>query len=172
MIDKFSINIKELAVKLYKIQKSNIDKKGRGLYATKDIKEGTRIIDYVGKIITKKQTEETEKFDNAKPIYLFNLNKKFDMDGDVSWNTARLINHSCSNNCDYNGTGLKLWVIAIKDIKKSEEITADYGFGYDEDYKQFPCKCRSKNCCGYIVRAESRWRINKKFSIGQQKFNK
>ena len=48
-------------MKLYKIQKSNIDKKGRGLYATKNIKEGTRIIDYVGKIITKKQTEATEK---------------------------------------------------------------------------------------------------------------
>ena len=159
-------------MKLYKITKSNIDKKGRGLYATKNIKEGTRIIDYVGKIITKKQTEESQKFDNAKPIYLFNLNKKYDMDGDVSWNTARLINHSCSNNCDYNGTGLKLWVIAIKDIKKGEEITADYGFGYDEDYKQFPCKCRSKNCCGYIVRAESRWRINKKFSISQQNINK
>ena len=172
MIDNFSLDIKELTMKLYKIKKSDIDKKGRGLYAVRDIKEGTRIIDYVGKIITKKQTEETEKFDNAKPIYLFNLNKKYDMDGDVSWNPARLINHSCSNNCDYNGTGLKLWVIAIKDIKKGEEITADYGFGYDEDYKQFPCKCRSKNCCGYIVRAESRWRINKKFSIGLQKSNK
>ena len=155
-------------MKLYKIQKSDIDKKGRGLYAAKDIKEGTRIINYIGKIITKKQTEETEKFDNAKPIYLFNLNKKYDMDGDVSWNPARLINHSCSNNCDYNGTGLKLWLIAIKDIKKGEEITADYGFGYDENYKQVPCKCCSKNCCGYIVRAESRWRINKKFSIGLQ----
>ena len=45
-------------MKLYKIKKSDIDKKGRGLYATKDIKEGTRIIDYVGKIITKKQTED------------------------------------------------------------------------------------------------------------------
>ena len=100
-------------MKLYKIKKSDIDKKGRGLYATKDIKEGTRIIDYVGKIITKKQTEESQKFDNAKPIYLFNLNKKYDMDGDVSWNTARLINHSCSNNCDYNGTGLKLSLIHI-----------------------------------------------------------
>ena len=157
---------------LYKIKKSDIDKKGRGLYAAHNIEEGTRIIDYVGKIITKKQTEESQKFDNAKPIYLFNLNKKYDMDGDVSWNPARLINHSCSNNTDYNGTGLKLWVVAIKDIKRGEEITADYGFGYDEDYKQFPCKCRSKNCCGYIVRAESRWRINKKFSIGQQKTNK
>jgi len=172
LIDNFSIDIKELMMKHYRIQKSDIDKKGRGLYAAKDINEGARIIDYVGKIITKKQTEETERFDNAKPIYLFNLNKKYDMDGDVSWNPARLINHSCSNNCDYNGTGLKLWVVAIKNIKKGEEITADYGFGYDEDYKQFSCKCRSKNCCGYIVRAESRWRINKKFSIGLQKSNK
>ena len=105
-------------MKLYRIKKSNIDKKGRGLYATNDIKEGTRIMDYVGKIITKKQTEESKKFDNAKPIYLFNLNKKYDLDGDITRNTARLINHSCSNNCDYNGTGLKLWVVAIKDIKK------------------------------------------------------
>ena len=156
-------------MRLYLIKKSNIDRRGRGLYATKDIKEGTRIINYIGKIITKKQTEESEKFNNDKPIYLFNLNKRYDMDGDVSWNTARLINHSCSNNCDYNGTGLKLWVTTIKDIKKGEELTADYGFGYDENYKQFPCKCGTKNCCGYIVRAESRWRINKKFKMSLNK---
>jgi uncharacterized protein len=156
-------------MKLYKIKKSNIDRKGRGLYATRDIKEGTRIIDYVGKIITKKQTEESAKFDNAKPIYLFNINKRYDLDGDVSWNTARLINHSCSNNCDYNGSGLKLWVVAIKDIKKGNELTCDYGFSYDENFKDFICKCGSKNCCGYIVRAESRWRINKKFRMNIKK---
>ena len=172
LIENLQKNLKELCMKLYRIKKSNIDRKGRGLYATRDIKEGTRIIDYVGKIITKKQTEESEKFDNAKPIYLFNLNNRYDLDGDVSWNTARLINHSCSNNCDYNGTGLKLWVIAIKDIKKNEELTCDYGFGYDQDYKQFPCKCGTKNCCGYIVRAESRWRINKKYRITSKKSNR
>ena len=88
-------------MKLYRIKKSNIDRKGNGLYATKNIKAGTRIIDYVGNIITKKQTENSDKFDNAKPIYLFNLNSRYDLDGDVSWNTARLINHSCSNNCEY-----------------------------------------------------------------------
>ena len=150
-------------MKLYKIKKSNIDINGKGLYATKDIKTGTRIINYVGKIITKKQTEKSEKFDDTKPIYLFNLNNRYDLDGDVNWNTARLINHSCTNNCEYEGVGLKLWVTAIKDIKKGDEITCDYGFGYDEDYKRFPCKCRSKNCVGYIVREGSRWRINKKF---------
>jgi SET domain-containing protein len=50
----------------------------------------------------------------------------------------------------------------LRDIKKGEELSYDYGFGFDEDYKQFPCKCGSKNCCGYIVREGSRWRIKKK----------
>ena len=37
-------------MKPYKIKKSDIDKKGKGLYATRDIKEGEKIIDYIGKI--------------------------------------------------------------------------------------------------------------------------
>ena len=152
-------------MKLYKIQKSDIDQKGRGLYASKDIKEGTRIIDYIGKIITKKQTEETERFDNAKPIYLFNLNKKYDLDGDFKYNTARLINHSCGPNCEVTGKGLKLWIFAIRDIKKGEELSYDYGFGYDKDYKDYVCKCGKSNCCGFIVREGSRWRIKKSKSL-------
>ena len=156
-------------MKLYRIKKSKIDNKGRGLYATKNIKAGTKIINYVGKIIPNKQVEQSNKFDNNKPIYLFTLNKRYTLDGDFSWNTAGLINHSCDNNCDYCSRGFKVWVKAIKDIKKGEEFTCDYGFGYDKDYKQFPCKCQSKNCCGYIVRAESRWRINKKYSMLNKK---
>ena len=155
-------------MKLYRVKKSNIDRNGQGLYAAKDIKKGTQIIDYVEKIMTKKQTEESKKFDNLKPIYLFNLNNKYDLDGSYSSNTARLINHSCLNNCDYEGQGLKLWVVAIKDIKKGDELTCDYGFSYDSDYKQFPCKCGSINCVGYIVRESSRWRINKKFKKNQR----
>ena len=49
-------------MKLYKIRKSKIDNKGRGLYATKNIKEGTKIIDYLGKIITNKEVEESDKY--------------------------------------------------------------------------------------------------------------
>ena len=159
-------------MKLYRIKKSKIDSKGRGLYATKDIKAGTKIIDYVGKILTNKEVDESNKFDNSKPIYLITLNKRFTLDGDFTWNTAGLINHSCNNNCDYEGKGLKIWVSAIKDIRKGEEFTCDYGFGFDKDYKQFPCNCKAKNCCGYIVRAESRWRINKKYSMTKKKINK
>jgi len=148
-------------VKLYKIKKSNIDK--RGLNASNNINKGTRIIQYVGKLITKKETEKNPKFNNGKDIYLFNINNRYDLDGDFNWNIARLINHSCNPNCEVEGDGYEVWVTSIKNIKKNEELTYDYGFGYDSDYKQFPCKCRSKNCVGYIVREGSRWRINKKF---------
>ena len=156
-------------MKLYKIKKSKIDNKGLGLYAISDIKKGTRIMDYKGKIITNKQVDESKKFDNGKPIYLFTLNKRYTLDGDFTWNKAGLINHSCNPNSQYDGKGLKIWVTATQNIKKDEEITSDYGFGFDEDFKQFPCKCGAKNCCGYIVREESRWRINKRFAMSNKK---
>ena len=146
-------------MKLYKIKKSKIDK--NGLYANRDIKQGTRIIEYKGKIISNQQSEEDSKFDNDKAIYLFKINKKYDLDGDFKFNTARLINHSCDPNCEVFGSGLKVWVYAMKNIKKGEELSYDYGFNYDKDYKNFPCKCGSKKCAGYIVREGSRWRIKK-----------
>ena len=67
-------------MKLYKIKKSKIDK--NGLYANRDIKQGTRIIEYKGKIISIRQSEVDSKFDNEKAIYLFNINKRYDLDGD------------------------------------------------------------------------------------------
>jgi len=62
-------------MKLYRIKKSKIDNKGRGLYASRDIKSGTKIINYIGKILTNKEVDESDKFDNKKPIYLFKINK-------------------------------------------------------------------------------------------------
>ena len=144
-------------MKLYKIKKSKIDK--NGLYANCDIEKGTKIIEYKGKIISVKKSAEDPKFDNDKAIYLFNINKRFDLDGDFRFNIARLINHSCSPNCEFLGEGLKVWVYAMRDIKAGEELSYDYGFSFDKDFKNYPCKCKSKNCVGYIVREGSRWRI-------------
>ena len=71
-------------MKLYRIKKSKIDNKGRGLYATRDVKAGTKIINYIGKILTNKQVDDSDKFDNKKPIYLFTLNKRYTLDVDFS----------------------------------------------------------------------------------------
>ena len=150
---------------LYKIKKSNIDNKG--LVASKDIKKGSKIIEYKGKLISKKESEENPKFDNEKRIYIFEINKRYDLDGNFRFNTARLINHSCNPNCEVAGKGLKLWIESTKDIKKGEELSYDYGFSFDEDFKNYPCRCNSSNCCGYIVRQESRWRIKKSIEINK-----
>ena len=147
-------------MKLYKIKKSKIDK--NGLYANCNIKRGTKIIEYKGKLVTVKNSEKDPKFDNNKAIYLFGINKKYDLDGNFSFNTARLINHSCEPNCEVFGEGLKIWIFAMKNIKKGEELSYDYGFSFDQDYKNYPCNCGSKNCAGYIIREGSRWRIKKK----------
>ena len=160
---------------MYKVIKSKISNKG--LVATKDIKKDSKVIEYKGRLISKKETELNDKFDNDNHIYLFNINKRYDLDGDYKYNTARLINHSCEPNCEVTGKGTKLWIRSIKNIKKGEELCYDYGFGFDENFKDFPCKCGSSNCCGYIVREGSRWRINKnkpwlKRSLKQKKLNK
>ena len=86
---------------MYRIIKSKIS--NQGLVAIKNIKNNTKVIEYRGRLITKKETESNKKFDNDKHIYLFNINKKYDMDGDSKCNRARLINHSCNPNCEVTG---------------------------------------------------------------------
>ena len=46
-------------MKLYQVKKSKID--NQGVYAAENIKSGTRIIYYKGKLITKKETERNPK---------------------------------------------------------------------------------------------------------------
>ena len=55
-------------MKLYRIKKSKIDK--NGLYANQNIKQGTRIIEYKGKIITNRQTEEIQNLITTR-LYIF-----------------------------------------------------------------------------------------------------
>ena len=135
-----------------------------GLFVGQDFKKGDKVIEYKGKKYTHKQVEEDDRFDNSKAIYLFTLNKKTVLDGDTMSNTAKFINHSCDPNCEVDIIKGKIWIIAEKDIKKGDELSYDYAFSYDKDFRQFPCKCGSKNCCGYIVRDDQRWRINRKFA--------
>lgn len=142
-------------------RESNIH--GQGVFAKKNIPKGTRIIEYVGERITKAEAERRaliplnqHKTDQTLgAVYLFELNKRYDIDGNVPYNTARHINHSCDPNAETEIIRGKIWIIALRDIQKGEEITYNYSYGYD-GYDEHRCQCRTSRCVGYIL-AEEDW---------------
>ncbi|MFH1409655.1 MAG: SET domain-containing protein-lysine N-methyltransferase [Nanoarchaeota archaeon] len=133
----------------------------KGIFAKKFIPKGKELIEYVGRKISKKEGDRIadEHIENNKndptngKVYVFELNKRYDLDGNVPWNTARFINHSCDPNCEVVDIKSHLWITAIRDIKKGEELY--YNYGYDlEDYQDHPCRCGSEKCIGFILDEE------------------
>tara|TARA_Y100000590_G_scaffold317602_1_gene359295 strand:+ start:787 stop:1272 length:486 start_codon:yes stop_codon:yes gene_type:complete len=132
---------------------------GSGLFANHDIKKGEQVIQYIGDKVIKregdkradKQIKKAEKNKKNGMVYVFELNKKYDIDGGVSRNYARFINHSCDPNCEVDITNNEIWISSIKKIKKGAELTYNYGYTFDTDYVDHICKCGSKKCVGYIL---------------------
>ncbi|MBG89020.1 MAG: SET domain-containing protein-lysine N-methyltransferase [Verrucomicrobiales bacterium] len=123
---------------------------GRGAFARKAIPSGTRVIEYVGRHITK---DESSKMCEDYNEYIFCLNDDFDLDGNVEWNPARLLNHSCVPNCSAEQDEDHIYLVADQDIQPGDEVTFNYGYSLDS-YRDYPCKCGSKDCVGYIVAEE------------------
>lgn len=148
----------------------------QGVFATKDIPKGTRIIEYVGRKLTKKQSDDVfeEQFEKSENhtkdggVYLFELNKRYDIDGNVSWNTARLINHGCDPNAETDIIRGHIYIIATRDIKKGEEILYNYGFDID-NYEDHPCLCGSPKCMGYIVDEDLWPKLKRKLAAKKRK---
>ena len=130
---------------------------GRGVYATTFIPKEVKIIEYVGELIDKEESEIRGNSLHAKSletgdaaVYIFTLSRNYDIDGNVPWNTARLINHSCEPNCEAWIVGRKIFIHSLCDINAGEELTFDYGFDVD-CYEDHPCLCGKAGCIGYIV---------------------
>lgn len=140
---------------------------GYGLFARDFLPRGDRVIEYVGESITKGEAWRREQKRLARLaaggdgcVYIFDLNKRRDIDGAVSWNLARRINHSCAPNCEIQIIRGRIWVVALRDIAPGEELSYDYGFDYC-DWREHPCRCGAKECVGFIVNTAQRWRVRR-----------
>lgn len=112
-----------MSVKSFRIGRS---KTGLGMFATERIPKNTRIFEYTGRIITNEAAEKIP----GKPRYLYDLNKKFTLDGSPRSNVGRYANHSCRPNAvDYSYRG-RVYVKSLRVIEPGEEITYDYGKTY------------------------------------------
>ena len=128
---------------------------GLGLFATKKIKKGTKIIRYFGPLLDSRK----KKDDAIENKYLFELNNRWTIDGSVRKNVARYINHACKPNAesDVKPRKRKVFIRAIKNIEPGDEINYDYGTDYFKAYlKPIGCKCAACEKKRKKKRAEAR----------------
>jgi hypothetical protein len=138
--------------KPYRIGRSRT---GLGLFATKPIKRGAKIVRYFGPLLDSKK----KKDDAIENKYLFELNGRWTIDGSVRENVARYINHACRPNAesDVKPRKRKVVIRAIKNISPGEEINYDYGTDYFKAYlKPIGCKCDACEKKRKKKRAEAR----------------
>ena len=128
---------------------------GLGLFATKPIKKGAKIVRYFGPLLDCNK----KKDDAIENKYLFELNGRWTIDGSVRKNVARYINHACRPNAESDVMPRKKKVVirAIKNIAPGEEINYDYGTDYFREYlKPIGCKCAACEKKRKKQRAEAR----------------
>jgi uncharacterized protein len=140
---------------------------GAGVFARRAIPDGTRIVEYTGEKITKAESRRREAQRLRRQerggddcVYIFELNRRNDLDGRRRGNVARLINHSCAPNCRAEVIRGRIWIIARREIAAGEELTFDYGYGFAE-WSKHPCRCGARRCAGFIVNAAQRWRVRR-----------
>ncbi len=127
-----------------KVAKSKIA--GKGAYALQRIPARKKIGDLGGVIITMKEAMRLIK--NLKVINLVELDNDLALNASANPNDMRFINHSCGPNTYLRVMKDRVEFYALRDIKKGEELSCDYGETHHEG--KLPCKCGAKNCRGFI----------------------
>lgn len=140
---------------LFVVKRSHIH--NRGVFARQAIAKGSKIVEYLGEKITKRVSheralarDEKAKKNQGARVYIFELNKRYDLDGDIPHNPAKYINHSCEPNCEAVNLRGHIWIIAKRAIPAGEELSFNYGYGWDQCLEH-PCYCKTAACLGYIV---------------------
>src|SRR3954470_14155307 len=98
---------------------------GHGVFATRRIRAGRRLIDYRGEILTEAQVDARYDGPAAEDPHtlLFSLGKDRYIDASVGGNDARFINHSCEPNCETDLLDGGVWIRAIRNIQPGTELT-------------------------------------------------
>ncbi|MBK9137117.1 MAG: SET domain-containing protein-lysine N-methyltransferase [Betaproteobacteria bacterium] len=126
---------------------------GKGVFALVPIAKGTRLIEYLGEIISWPEAQRRHPHDPSDPnhTFYFHIDDKHVIDAAVGGNAARWINHACNPNCKAEEEDGRIFIDARRDIAAGEELFYDYGLIIDERYtpklkKQYECRCGSPRC--------------------------
>jgi len=145
---------------LYVVRRSRIH--GRGVYAARRIRSGTRIIEYIGDRITHDEADSRYelKTDDDGHTFLFVVDDDLCIDAGVGGNAARFINHKCDANCETIIEGRRVFIEATRTIQAGEELGYDYQLTWETtddpaELKLYTCRCGAAGCRGTMLDREA-----------------
>lgn len=158
---------KELNKRIYswlspKLVIKRTTKYGMGVFATDNIKKDEVLIVMGGYVCN---TEQENDLGYLATNYNMDISEEWSFcpitKKDINLMPQHIVNHSCDPNCGFNG---QCFMVAIKNIKKGDEIVYDYAFvmwSSDDSKHHFfmNCLCGAKNCRRVIT--ENDWKIKK-----------
>jgi uncharacterized protein len=131
---------------------------GRGVFATRRIEKGERIIEYLGERVSHDEADRRyeSKEENDSHTFLFIVDSKTVIDAGVDGNDARFFNHSCNPNCESVVEKRRVYIEAIRAIEPGEEMTYDYQIYKEEGDPEnidevFACRCGYEHCRGTML---------------------
>ncbi|MHB1169299.1 MAG: SET domain-containing protein [Longimicrobiales bacterium] len=140
----------------YEVRRSTIQ--GKGAFATRDIRRGERIGEYRGERISWEEADSRydDEAQERHHTFLFEVDDETVIDAGVRGSGVKYINHSCDPNCEALIEDGRVFIEAIRPIRKGQELFYDYAYVLDERHtpavkKRYPCWCGSKNCRGTIL---------------------
>jgi uncharacterized protein len=141
---------------MIRVRKSSLH--GRGVFALRRIRKGTRIIEYLGDRVSHREADR--RYENKSSpeghTFLFIVDRGVVVDGGSNGNEARFINHGCDPNCESAIEDRRIFIEAIRTIRADEELTYDYQIGRDRDDPPnvdeiFACRCGAAKCRGSML---------------------
>lgn len=144
------------ASKSFRVRRSPIH--GTGVFATKPIPKGARIVEYVGERVSHAEADRRyeDKDVNDNHTFLFTVDNRTVIDAGVGGNAARWINHSCDPNCETVIENKRVFIEAARPIGVGEELAYDYMIsrepGDPENIEEiFACRCGAAECRGTML---------------------
>lgn len=142
---------------------------GKGAFALRRIRKGTRVAEYLGERVTHGEADRRyEDCDvNDNHTFLFVVDRRTVIDAAVNGNDARFINHACNPNCESEIEDRRVFIDAIKDIEPGEELNYDYQIGREKEDPPnvdeiYACRCGSPKCRGTMLWPPKRPKRRKK----------
>lgn len=132
---RFTVSLMPLLENQLIVKRSTLKGAGKGLFTTRAIPRGRKIVEYKGKVTTWKAAKDVEGF-NA---YIYYVNRYHVIDAAAATEAlARYANDArglvrtagLRNNCIYRIEGLRVFIYSMSDIPAGSELLVGYGKEY------------------------------------------